>query len=93
MLNREQQLELILDYISHDMSRFEGFAGEALVFYVITEFPELLSDEEVTSKCNELLVNYNIASLHSKDLIDIDVDENGEEVLTLTEKGKEVDLT
>ena len=93
MLNREQQLELILDYISHDSSRFEGFAGEALVLYVITEYPGLLSDEEVTSKCNELLLNYNIASLHAKNLIDIEIDEDGEEVFTITDKGKEINLT
>lgn len=93
MLNKEQQLELILDYISNDISRFDGFAGEALVYYVSTECPELLTDDEVAEKCNQMIIDHSIASLFTKDLIDIEVDENGEEIFTLTEKGKKIDLT
>jgi hypothetical protein len=92
MLNREQQLELILDYISNDLSRYSGFAGEALVYYVMSEYPDLSTDVEIAQKCSELVANYNISALHSKDLIDIEIDEDGEEILTLTEKGKEIDL-
>jgi hypothetical protein len=89
MLNQEQLLELILEYLSGDSSRQQGFAGEALVFYVMVTYPELKTDKEIADKCSELMVNHTLASLHAKNLIDVNVDDDGEETYTVTDKGKD----
>lgn len=89
MLNQEQLLELILEYLSVDSSRYEGFAGEALVYYVMTNYPELKTDQEITDKCNELMINQTLEKLHAKNLIDVNVNDDGEEVYTITDKGKD----
>ena len=87
-LNEEQTLELVLSYLSEDSSRFEGFAGEALVYHVMTTDPEIESAEDINIACCQLIADHAINILHSKDLVDIEIDENGEEIIFPTEKGK-----
>lgn len=89
-LNDEQALELVLSYLSEDSSRFEGFAGEALVYHVMTTNPNIKSAEEINMVCSQLITDHALDGLHAKDLIDIEIDSDGEEIITLTEKGKTV---
>lgn len=83
MLNNEQILELVLEYLSGDPAREQGFAGEALVYYIIQTYPDLQTDKEIADKFSELIVNHNITKLHSKNLIEIEIDDNGEELISL----------
>ena len=81
MVNNEQILELVLEYLSGDPARESGFAGEALVYYILQTYPDLQTSEEIAEKFAQLIVDHNIAKLHSKNLIEVEIDENGEELI------------
>lgn len=81
MLNNEQILELVLEYLSGDPARESGFAGEALVYHILQTYPDIDTSEGIAEKFAQLIVNHNIAKLHAKNLIEIEINENGEELI------------
>lgn len=69
ILNDEQILELCQMAIVQDESKFEGYAGEFLTYYVMQNAPADISDEELHARVTDLIVDGIGKSLVKKGLL------------------------
>lgn len=90
--NREQLLYLALGVIADDGDDdYKNIAASIVHWYIINELAQkqdTFTEDEVTDKFNELVINHILENLIKKGLVEENIpDEDGESTFSITEEG------
>jgi hypothetical protein len=95
----EQLLDLALENIASVVEGEEPnkIAGRIVVTYVCEQFRKegknCFTREEISERCDSLVLDHVLETLSQKGMIDVNVDESGSFSYSITEKGKNVAIT
>lgn len=92
--NDEEIMQLALNAIANSPTDEETpkAAFDIAIWYVLNEFAaqekECFTEDDVKQRIDELLVDYVMERLYKKGLVDISMNESGETLYELSEKGQ-----
>ena len=92
VVNEEQMLDFALSHIcERDTDTVHEVADAILTCYIVHDYRKQnlsFNEDDITSKIKELIADYTLSKLAREELVDVVVDEDGQIVYKLTEKGR-----
>jgi hypothetical protein len=76
-MNEEQILELCIIAVNDYPEMMEGYAGEFLTYYALTQLGMEATNEELSLYITDLCTSYTLGLLVNKGLIECNFDEDG----------------
>jgi hypothetical protein len=91
VINDEQLLDFALSHICEkDTEEVHPVAEQIVILYIINNTKgEEFTDEYISEKYRELIADYVLCKMEKNGLIDMGIDESGEFVYSLSEKGRD----